>query len=208
MLRFLTLFISIKMLYMFQAVPPPIIRSSNRTYSFWYLSNYAATCCYYGWAGTAVEQQFHPNHDSSNLTNTRSSMYNLSSWWWAEEPPETCSVFIEINRVRKHSILLVALWEYTEDVRTYEYKKILKFLINNVQKLKYPCIRLLNVTSKTLLLIALYLTMWTLALIKQEEQRVLHCLLSHQMAWVNTDVCCPIKRCAHAYTNISKNFIM
>jgi hypothetical protein len=28
-----------KMLYMFQAVPPPIIRSSNCTYSFWYLSH-------------------------------------------------------------------------------------------------------------------------------------------------------------------------
>jgi hypothetical protein len=36
-----------KMLYMFQAVPPPIIRSSNCTYSFWYLSTLAATCCYH-----------------------------------------------------------------------------------------------------------------------------------------------------------------
>jgi hypothetical protein len=34
-----------KTLYMFQAVPLPIIRSSNCTYSFWYLSNLAATCC-------------------------------------------------------------------------------------------------------------------------------------------------------------------
>jgi hypothetical protein len=32
---------------MFQAVPPPIIRSSNCTYSFWYLSNLAATCIYH-----------------------------------------------------------------------------------------------------------------------------------------------------------------
>jgi hypothetical protein len=59
---------------------------------------------------------------------------------------------------------------------------ILKFLINNVQKLKYQFNRLLNVTSKHLMLTVLYLTMWTLALIKQEEQEVLHCLLSHQMA--------------------------
>jgi hypothetical protein len=29
---------------MFQAVPPPIIRSSKCTYSFWYLSDLAATC--------------------------------------------------------------------------------------------------------------------------------------------------------------------
>jgi hypothetical protein len=41
-----------KMLYMFQAVPPPIIRSSNCTYSFWYLSKLAATCCCHSWDGT------------------------------------------------------------------------------------------------------------------------------------------------------------
>jgi hypothetical protein len=35
---FLNLFISIT-LYMFRAEPPPIIRSSDCTYSFWYLSN-------------------------------------------------------------------------------------------------------------------------------------------------------------------------
>jgi hypothetical protein len=31
-----------KMLYMLQAVPPPIIGSSDCTYGFWYLSNLAA----------------------------------------------------------------------------------------------------------------------------------------------------------------------
>jgi hypothetical protein len=40
---------------MFQAVPLPIIRSSNCTYSFWYLSNFAATCCYHGWDGTGLD---------------------------------------------------------------------------------------------------------------------------------------------------------
>jgi hypothetical protein len=44
-----------KMLYMFQAVPPPIIRSSNCTYSFWYLSNLAASCRYHGWDGTGLD---------------------------------------------------------------------------------------------------------------------------------------------------------
>jgi hypothetical protein len=33
------------MLYMFRAEPPPIISSSDCTYSVWYLSNLAATCC-------------------------------------------------------------------------------------------------------------------------------------------------------------------
>jgi hypothetical protein len=43
-----------KMLYMFQAVPPPIIRSSNCAYSFWYLSDLAATCHYHVWDGTII----------------------------------------------------------------------------------------------------------------------------------------------------------
>jgi len=48
--------------------------------------------------------------------------------------------------------------------------------------LKYQSNRLLNVTSKNLMLIAEYLTTWTLALIKQEEQGVLQNLLSHRMS--------------------------
>jgi hypothetical protein len=40
---------------MFRVEPPPIIRSSNCTYSFWYLSNLAATCCDYGGDGTQSE---------------------------------------------------------------------------------------------------------------------------------------------------------
>jgi hypothetical protein len=51
MLRF-SIFYFTKMLYKFQAVPPPIIRSSKCTYSFWCLSNLAVTCCYHGWDGT------------------------------------------------------------------------------------------------------------------------------------------------------------
>jgi hypothetical protein len=42
-----------KMLHMFQAVPQPIIRSSNFTYSFCYLSELVATCCYHGWVWTS-----------------------------------------------------------------------------------------------------------------------------------------------------------
>jgi hypothetical protein len=62
MLRF-SIFYFTKMLYMFQAVAPPIIMSSNCTYSFWYLTNLAATCCYHGSDGI----EFHPNHDSSKV---------------------------------------------------------------------------------------------------------------------------------------------
>jgi hypothetical protein len=34
---------------MFRVELPPITRSSDCTYSFWYLSNLAATCCDHGW---------------------------------------------------------------------------------------------------------------------------------------------------------------
>jgi hypothetical protein len=50
---------------MFRAEPPPIIRSSDCTYSFWYLSDFAATCCDHGWDGTG--NQFHPNHDRKSF---------------------------------------------------------------------------------------------------------------------------------------------
>jgi hypothetical protein len=39
---------------MYRVEPPPIIRSSDCTYSFWYLSNLAATCCNHGWAETRL----------------------------------------------------------------------------------------------------------------------------------------------------------
>jgi hypothetical protein len=54
--HFLNLFISIT-LYMFRLAPSPIIRSSDFTYSFWYLSNRAATFCDHGWDRNAVPSQ-------------------------------------------------------------------------------------------------------------------------------------------------------
>jgi hypothetical protein len=78
-----------KMLYMFQAVPLLIIRSSNCTCSFWYLSNCNGI---FNKLLLIILLQF---------DKYRSCMYNLSSWWWAEEPPETCRAFyfIEINKL-------------------------------------------------------------------------------------------------------------
>jgi hypothetical protein len=55
---FLSLFTSI-VLYMFRVEPPPIIRSSDCTYSFWYLSNHAATCCNHGWDRTKQTWNMH-----------------------------------------------------------------------------------------------------------------------------------------------------
>jgi hypothetical protein len=50
---FLSLFISVT-LYMFRVEPPPVMRSSDCTHSFWFLSNLAATCCSHDWDGTGL----------------------------------------------------------------------------------------------------------------------------------------------------------
>ena len=37
----------------------------------------------------------------------------MCSWWWAEEPPETCRASVEINKSRKkRCILLAVIWNY------------------------------------------------------------------------------------------------
>jgi len=72
-MQFYSLFISGKLLYLFQVVSPPIIRSThNCIYSIWYLSNHY---CYlpkpWNWFECGVG-------------------IVLCSWWWVEIPPETC----------------------------------------------------------------------------------------------------------------------
>jgi hypothetical protein len=67
-----------KMLYMFQAIPPPIIRSSNCTYSFLYCQTLLLPAAIMVGMSTGPDvlleaytlptvhpDQFHPNHDSS-----------------------------------------------------------------------------------------------------------------------------------------------
>jgi len=90
-----------KLLYMFQALPPPIIRSTNNCiYSIRYLSH---CYCYlplswnsWNWFECAVGGVHHPQHaqTSSNsstiaagsnngVTNTGCCRYScLRSWWW------------------------------------------------------------------------------------------------------------------------------
>ena len=57
-------------------------------------------CCYHGWDGTA----FHLIHDRSKqqywLTILEAVCTVVCSWWWAEEPPETCRASVEINKLR------------------------------------------------------------------------------------------------------------
>jgi len=63
-----TIYFIWKLLYMFQVVQPPIIRSANNCiYNVWYLSHFY------------------------DVTNTRCCRYScLLSWWWVVVPPEIC----------------------------------------------------------------------------------------------------------------------
>jgi len=78
---------SCRILYMFRAVFPSIIRSSKLCIQQRYMSN---SCCYRGWGGT----ELHLIPDSSScLTYTIAVYAVLSSWWWMERPSETCRAF-------------------------------------------------------------------------------------------------------------------
>jgi len=84
---------------MFQAVPPPIIRSTKLYIQRQVLSN--QYCCQLlSWiaAGSSI-----------GLTMPDAVCTVLCSWWWAEKPPETCTAIYWNNRSRKRWILLVVL---------------------------------------------------------------------------------------------------
>jgi hypothetical protein len=96
-------YISVKLLYMFRVVPPPIIRSTcNCNYSIWHWSD---RTCYLplSWRSR--------NHRSDSSTIAEGSKYGLTSarccnysymcsWWWVEVPPETCrEVLQKYNKV-------------------------------------------------------------------------------------------------------------
>jgi len=112
MQRFLDLFISkiqptrcnvfsiyffYKFLYMSQAVPAYIVRSTELYIERQVLSD--QYCCYCEWDG----RQFHLIHDSSSigLTIPDAVCTVLCSWWWAEEPPETCRTIYRNKQIKK-----------------------------------------------------------------------------------------------------------
>jgi hypothetical protein len=88
MQRFLDLFIPINCSTCFRRILRPSSGAQNCTYNVRYCQINTAACCYRRWDGT----QFHLIHDSSNIGLTISDAVCtvLCSWWWAEEPPETC----------------------------------------------------------------------------------------------------------------------
>jgi len=108
-----------KLLYMFQAVPPPIIRSTKLYIQHQVLSN--QYCC-------LLQQQ--------ELVSSISSTIAVLVWQYLTMYVQFCAPddgrrnrlehveqFIEINRSIKRCILLVVIWRYTCGARTYERQK-------------------------------------------------------------------------------------
>jgi hypothetical protein len=85
-----TQFYCFKLLYMFQVVTPPIIRSAyNCNYSIWYKSHY---CLPPLWPNVDCSPHLAAMAGGNNMTCTRRCSYSyMHSWWWVELPPETCT---------------------------------------------------------------------------------------------------------------------
>jgi hypothetical protein len=84
---FFSKFIFVKKLYMFRAVPLPIIRSSPLYIRHWYMS------CKFGdsfqaRSGWNVLESYH----QTCMTYTSAECTVENSWWWAEGLNETCRV--------------------------------------------------------------------------------------------------------------------
>ena len=88
-----------KLLYMFQAVPPPIIRGTKLYIRRQVLSN--QYCCYRGWDEISSISSTIAAGSSIGLTIPDAVCTVLCSWWWAEEPPETCRAIYGNKQIEK-----------------------------------------------------------------------------------------------------------
>ena len=103
-----------KTLYMFQAVPPPIIRRTKLYIQLQVLSNNTAASCYRGWDGT-------PWSSISSMIAASSSIcwkyLKLHVQFSApDDDPRYRLKYVEhlaeINKIEKCCILLVVIWEH------------------------------------------------------------------------------------------------
>ena len=91
-----------KLLYMFQAVSPPIIRSTKLYIQRQVLSD--QYCClllsWMRWNGSSISSKIAAG-SSIGLTIPDAVCTVLCSWWWAEKPPETCRVIYGNKQIEK-----------------------------------------------------------------------------------------------------------
>jgi len=68
------------------------------------LSTNTAASCYRGRDGSSYQQYW--------LTIPEAVCTVVCSWWWAEEPTETCTASVKINKFKKHCFSLAVIWNY------------------------------------------------------------------------------------------------
>jgi hypothetical protein len=93
-----------KFLYMFQAVSPPIIRSTKLFIQRHVLSN-SYCCLLLSWMRWNCERSSISSMiaagSSIGLTIRDAVWTVLCSWWWAEEPPEICRDIYRNKQIEK-----------------------------------------------------------------------------------------------------------
>jgi hypothetical protein len=94
MQRFLDLFISINCSACFRRFLRLSSGEQNCTYSVRYCQSNTAACCYRGWDGIAAGSRI-------GLTIPDAVCTVMCSWWWAEEPPETCRAIYRNKYIEK-----------------------------------------------------------------------------------------------------------
>ena len=97
----------------FRQLPRPSSGAHNCTYSFRY--------CQPVLLFATIVDLIHDSSKQQNLLTIPEAVCTvMCSWWWAEEPPETCTASVEINKSRNvascwlyFGIIHVIRWCYT-----------------------------------------------------------------------------------------------
>ena len=117
MQRYTIFFITVKALHVSGGLSAHHQELKNGTYSIWYMSGLLLPLAVAAGKLDIYEILYVPF---------------LSSWWWAERPPETCGALTVIKNIVERCILLVYWKEYTNDARSHERQSDESCQINRV----------------------------------------------------------------------------
>ena len=122
------------MLNMFQAVSPPIIRGSNTVNT---ASGICQDCLLLPLAWMRWNSPMLAVAVSNLDIYPMLFLQFLSSWWWAEKPPETCTALTVLKSTVQRCILFVILNKYIKPARSHERKKSRILFLTNIKWTKH-----------------------------------------------------------------------
>jgi hypothetical protein len=79
-----------------------LITRPEESYRLWCVVVYDLVHSCHLFHGSSQEQYW--------LTKPEAVCTVMCSWWWAEEPPESCRASVKINKFKKRCILLFVIW--------------------------------------------------------------------------------------------------